>query len=146
MIKAMDRPKVGLGVIILNKKAQVLVEKRIGAHAPYWSIPGGHLELGETFERGAIRELKEEFNLDIENPKVIAVTNNLRTYRQEGLHYISIILVVKEFRGTPKIMEPDKCADFLWTDPLDLPKPHFDASELGISCYLKNLPYVGVSE
>jgi ADP-ribose pyrophosphatase YjhB (NUDIX family) len=116
--------------------------KREGNHAPYWSIPGGKLELGETFEDGAARELKEELGIDADVLKVIAITNNLKTYEAEGAHFISIILVVKNFKGTPKIMEPDRCTEIKWVDPHDPPRPHFDASELGIQCYLQGVPYV----
>jgi len=145
-IIAMDKPRVGLGVIVKNLQGQILVIKRIGAHAQYWSIPGGHLEMGETFEQGAKRELKEELDITIKKPKVIAVTNNLKTYRSEGLHYISIILLAETFSGQPKIMEPEKCSHFKWCNPNKLPQPHFDASELGVSCYLKNRPYVGITK
>lgn len=129
-------------MIIKNGKGQILVIKRTGSHAPFWSIPGGKLELGETFEAGAIRELKEELDIDIESSEVIAVTNNLRTYQAEGAHFVSIILLAKTFKGEPKIMEPDKCTEFRWVDPYDLPQPHFDASELGVRCYLQKVPYV----
>lgn len=137
-----QQPRVGLGIIIVNGEGEILVMKRDGSHAPYWSIPGGKLELGETFEAGAKRELSEELDIAIKNPEVIAVTNNLKTYESEGTHFISIILLVKEFAGEPKIMEPDKCTEVRWVDPQDLPQPHFDASELGVRCYLKNVPYV----
>ncbi len=117
--------------------------KREGSHAPFWSIPGGKLELGETFEHGAVRELQEELAIAIEDPQVIAVTNNLKTYRAEGAHFISVVLLAKSFTGTPKIMEPHKCTALQWADPHELPQPHFDASELAIACYLKGVPYVG---
>ena len=52
-------PRVGVGVILTNAQGQVLLGKRKGSHAPYWSIPGGHLELGESFESAAIREVAE---------------------------------------------------------------------------------------
>ena len=71
----------------------------IGSHAPYSSIPGGYLEAGETFEEAAIREVKEEAGLDIVNPVVVGVTNNLQTYKAEGLHVISVCLLAKEFPG-----------------------------------------------
>ena len=145
MGKVAEKPRVGLGVIVENDSGLILVGKRIGSHASYWSIPGGHLELGESFEAGAKRELKEEFDIDIEKPKVIAVTNNLRTYKTEGLHYISVILWAKNFRGEPRIMEPDKCAEFTWCDPHELPQPHFDASELGVQCWLESAPFVGLA-
>ena len=137
-----EKPRVGLGIIIQNDEGQILVMKREGKHAPYWSIPGGSLELGETFEEGAKRELKEELDIDIEDPHVIAITNNLKTYEAEGVHFISIILFVKTYKGKLKIMEPDRCTEIKWVDPHDLPQPHFDASELGVRCYLQGVPYV----
>lgn len=141
MTKQKNRPRVGLGVILINQGGKVLIGKRKNSHAPYYSIPGGHLDPGETFEDGAIREIKEETDLDIKNPQVIAVTNNLETYRKEGLHYISIALLAQDFSGTLKIMEPEKCDEWLWVDPKNLPIPHFDASRMAIACYLEKRFY-----
>lgn len=136
-----EKPKIGVGVIILNTKGLILLGKRSNIHAPYYSIPGGHLEIGETFEEAAIREVKEETDLDIIDPKVIAVTNNLQTFVREGVHYISIILLVKKFIGVPRIMEPEKCSELLWVNPRELPMPHFDASMMAIECFLENIFY-----
>ena len=88
-------PRVGVGVILVNHQGQVLLGKRKGSHAPYWSIAGGHLELGESFESAAIREVAEETGFLITNPSVIAVTNNLETWRESGLHYISVTLLAE---------------------------------------------------
>ena len=137
-----ETPKVGLGVIII-KDGKILVGKRIGAHAQKYSIPGGKLEKGETFERSAAREVKEETNLDIINPKVIAMTNNLETFEQEGLHDVSVILLADSFSGELKLMEPNKCAEWLWVDPKELPEPHFDASKKGVACFLEKTHYLG---
>lgn len=141
-----DKPRVGLGVIVEDGKGRILVGKRIGSHAPYWSIPGGGLELGETFEQGSKRELKEELDIVIKNLEFIGVTNNLITYRNEGVHFISIIYLAKTYEGEVKIMEPDKCEAIRWVDPHKLPMPHFEASELAVRCYLDKVPYVGISE
>jgi len=46
--------------------------------------------------------------IDIEDPKVVGITNNLETYKNEGLHYISVILLVKDFLREPKVMEPER--------------------------------------
>lgn len=139
-----DYPQVGLGVIIVNNEGKILIGKRKGSHSEKYSIPGGHLELGETFERGAIREVKEETNLDIFEPEVISITNNLETFKEEGKHYISVILLVKKYSGELKNMEPEKCDGWNWEDPKNLPEPHFDASKLGITCYLNNSVYKGI--
>lgn len=135
-------PRVGIGVILVNQDGQVLVGKRKNSHAPYYSIPGGHLDEGETFEQCAIREVWEETGINVSDPRVIAVTNNLETYQQEGKHYISIILLVENIDETPKLVEPEKCEAWLWVDPNNLPMPHFDASKQGIELYLKGNFYI----
>ena len=55
-------------VIILNKKREVLLLLRpswIKWGAGQWAFPGGKLEEGETPKEAAIRETKEETQLDI---------------------------------------------------------------------------------
>ena len=138
----MERPKVGIGVIIENQDKKILIGKRIGSHSPLFSIPGGHLELGETFEEAAIKEVFEETGLIISNPKVICITNNLRTFKDEGKHYVSINLFTNEFTGDVVVKEKDKCEYWEWFTLDEIPKPHFDASEFAIECFLKNKFYI----
>ena len=138
----MTRPEVGVGVIIQNQSLQILIGKRKASHAPYYSIPGGHLELGETFEKAAIKEVSEETGLIIRNPKVIAVTNNLRTYREENKHYVSVILYTNEYEGQCVVMEPEKCEEWLWCHLDEIPNPQFDASEYAIECFLRGKFYI----
>ena len=135
------QPQVGIGVIVVSKDGHILIGKRKGHHAPYFSIPGGHLELGETFEEAAHREVREETSLEIRSPRVFCVTNNLRTYHDEGKHVISICLVTTDFSGEPVIMEPEKCEGWQWCHPRSLPSPHFEASKTAVQCYLEGVFY-----
>ncbi|PKK88753.1 MAG: ADP-ribose pyrophosphatase [Candidatus Wallbacteria bacterium HGW-Wallbacteria-1] len=132
-----NHPRVGVGLIIENRDGKILVGRRIGSHAPHYSILGGHLELGETFEAAATREALEETGLQIENPVFITVTNNLETFQNEGVHYISIIMHTDSFTGIPKLMEPDRCEGWQWVDPESLPEPHFEPSRIGIEEWLR---------
>lgn len=53
----------------------------MGSHgAGRLSCPGGHLELGESWEDCAIREVKEETNLDLINVQFCNVTVSLIIY------------------------------------------------------------------
>ncbi|EKT63944.1 nucleotide triphosphate diphosphatase NUDT15 [Providencia burhodogranariea] len=132
-----DSVVVGVGVIITNKQGQILMGKRCSKHAPYWSIFGGHVDAGESFEACAIREIKEEVGIDILSPKVFGISNNVNTYRQEGKHSVSICMHT-EYNGDiePQIMEKDKCASIMWVSPTELPEPHFEASRNAIDLWL----------
>ena len=136
------RPVVGVGVIVENAIGEILVGKRKGSHSPYYSIPGGHLEIGETFEEAAQKEVFEETGLTISRLKVVSVTNNLETYREEGVHHISIILHTKDYIGIPRVIEKDKCEGWLWVAPKKLPEPHFEPSRLGVECFLEKKFYI----
>jgi ADP-ribose pyrophosphatase YjhB (NUDIX family) len=59
-------PKVAAGAVIEHDGGIVLLKREIAPRAGYWVHPGGFVDRGETLERAAIRESKEEVGLDIE--------------------------------------------------------------------------------
>lgn len=138
----MDRPKIGVGVVIQNADGKILIGKRKGSHSPFYSIPGGHLEKGESFEEAAIKEVLEETGLKIKNPKVFCVTNNMRTYRKENKHYISVNLYTNEFEGEVQLKEPHKCKEWKWIALSEIPEPQFDASEFALECFKREQFYI----
>jgi len=85
-----------------------------------------------------------ETDLEIIDPKVIAIVNALETYQKEGVHYVGVVVLAKEFWGEVKNNEPDYCEELIWCDPRELPQPHFDGSRLSIECYLKSSFYEGI--
>lgn len=56
------------GVVVKQNGTYLLIQETRDDIAGAWSVPGGHIELGESPENAAIREGKEEtgFNLEIE--------------------------------------------------------------------------------
>lgn len=60
---------VGALVLIFNKDKQVLLQLRRDNES--WGLPGGTMELGESFEEAATREVYEETHLEIQNLKFI---------------------------------------------------------------------------
>jgi 8-oxo-dGTP diphosphatase len=117
------RPRIGIGIFIF-KEGKFLMGRRKGAHgADTWSIPGGHLEFGESFAETATREAKEESNLDIKNPRFVAVTNDF--FKADNKHYVTIWLTSDYAGGEPAMNEPDKYIDMGWYDFDLLPAPLF---------------------
>ncbi|WPU96070.1 NUDIX domain-containing protein [Mucilaginibacter sabulilitoris] len=118
----MDQIKVGVGVIIWNDN-KVLLGKRLGAHGhAEWSFPGGHVEFGETPEYAAIREVEEETALLVGKLNKFHFTSDVF---DSGRHYITLFFVAESWSGEVINMEPEKCAEWNWFTPENLPQPLF---------------------
>ena len=134
-----ERPKVGLGVIVRRGK-KILIGQRTGNHGSgTWMIPGGHLEHGETFEAGAIRETIEETGLrDLRAIRVVSIDNHV----DYGKHYISIGVLLESKTGEPTDPEPGKSEGWKWVDPRKkLPEPFFLPSRRAIENWLAKKIY-----
>lgn len=63
-----------------NEQGQILLQKRSSTEE-LWGFPGGIIELGESAEEAAIREVKEETGLDVEVDSLIGIyTKYFATY------------------------------------------------------------------
>jgi 8-oxo-dGTP diphosphatase len=119
----MERPKVGVAVIIRHNH-KVLLCLRIGAHGQNtWALPGGHMEAGETPEVTALREIYEETGLKINNLIRGPYTNDI--FIQEDLHYITLFLIADWQSGEVENKEVDKCLEWRWFEWNNLPEPLF---------------------
>ncbi|MBE5787978.1 MAG: NUDIX domain-containing protein [Clostridiales bacterium] len=59
------------GGCIFNERGEVLLQRR--GDSGKWGFPGGAIELGETPEMAAIREVKEETGLDVNVGRLIGI-------------------------------------------------------------------------
>ena len=55
--------RLGVGIVVLNRKNEVFVAKRIDNPKNFWQMPQGGVDKGENFYEAAKRELKEETNI-----------------------------------------------------------------------------------
>ena len=68
----------GVGIVVLNKKNQVFLAKRIDNPKNFWQMPQGGVDHGENFYEAAIRELEEETS--IKTVSLIKELDGLTTY------------------------------------------------------------------
>jgi 8-oxo-dGTP diphosphatase len=118
---------VGFGVMLIKDK-KVLLGKRhddpdkadsLLHGAGKWTMPGGKLDFGETFEVGAKREVREETGIRLGKVDVICVNQDILV----DAHFVTIGLISEEFSGEPKVMEPDEITRWDWFDLVNLPSP-----------------------
>lgn len=130
--------RVGVGVLVVDSSGKILFGKRkskLGENT--FSLPGGHLEIGESIEECALRELKEETDLDGENPEIFSLSNDVYPDK----HYITIGVLVKNFKGEVKLMEKDKCEGWEWYESDKLPSPLFSPSRVMVENFLSGIFY-----
>ena len=87
--KKKDLPlRNGVGIVVLNKKNQIFLAKRIDNPKNFWQMPQGGIDHGEEFFEAAIRELEEETS--IKTVSLIKELDGLTTYLLPD-HLVGII-------------------------------------------------------
>ena len=113
---------IGVQVVLTREDGHVLLLLRhnTGFFDGLYSLPGGHLEAGETFAQSAARELREELALELAPA----------TFRHLGLcHRLSDTHRIDAFvharlpaHAAARNAEPHKHAALLWAAPHQLPE------------------------
>jgi 8-oxo-dGTP diphosphatase len=105
--------------------AEVLLQLRqhTGYMDDHWAAAAaGHLERGETAYDAARREAREE--IGVEELELEFLTSMQRTRHAEPIdERIDFFFAARAWAGTPRIVEPSKCAALEWFPLTALPEP-----------------------
>jgi ADP-ribose pyrophosphatase YjhB (NUDIX family) len=66
-------PHLVSGTIPTNDGSALLLRRAIEPRYGYWTFPAGFMELGESIEEAALRETREELNLDCSIQRLLGV-------------------------------------------------------------------------
>ena len=115
--------KIVVSGILLNEHGQVLLaqrsmHKKIAPGA--YHLPGGHVEFDERAEQALVREIWEEFDLDIIPGEVIRTFS----YTINDIHTIGITFIVTVIHKIPTVINFNKndTDSIVWLDKNDLSK------------------------
>lgn len=98
----MDRSeRVELAVLCLIKDGdRVLLQNRVKKDWQGYTLPGGHVECGESFVDAVIREMKEETGLTIIRPKMVGIKQfPMQNGRYEEGRYVVLLFTADQFAG-----------------------------------------------
>lgn len=122
----MYRNPVPVALVLVTRDAKLLLVHRLNAPlAGYWAPPAGYIEMDESIEQGAVREVKEETGFEV----VID-----RLYRVDSRANMGVILLTFSGRITGgemagQDMEVDQVRFFAREELLS-PPPPVDAKPL----------------
>src|SRR5258708_9659359 len=62
---------VGSSAAVVDDEGRILLQRR--SDSGNWALPGGAMDIGETFAQSAIREVKEETGFDVRIDRIIGI-------------------------------------------------------------------------
>ena len=99
----------GAGVAVINEKNEILLGRR--ADNGYWAYPAGSMELAESFEECARREVREETGLLLGDLKLLMIRSGKNTYyeypNQDKVYFAVLIYICFDYSGEMKIQEEE---------------------------------------
>ncbi len=128
---AYPRPSVAVDLVLISKETPprvLLIRRKHDPFAGLWALPGGFIEMDETLEESARRELKEETGL--ETGRLV----HLGTYGDPGRdprgRTISVIYLAVVDHRKLKPQAADDAADVAWFSLQRPPKLAFDHAKV----------------
>lgn len=87
---------------LIHNKDSYLLQDRVKEDWKGYTLPGGHIEPGESIVDAVVREMKEETGLMIKSPRLCGV----KQFPIEGGRYIVFLFETDQFEG--KVVDSDE--------------------------------------
>ncbi|OEU60014.1 MAG: NUDIX hydrolase [Desulfobacterales bacterium PC51MH44] len=126
-----ENPIPATCLVVVDDRGRVLLVKRsVEPKKGLWCLPGGFMELGETPEKAALRELKEETGLSGRIEMLLGVSSN------PSAQYHTVLMVgylVKNYSGI--LIADDDADDAAYFFYAELPQIAFESHARFIRMY-----------
>jgi 8-oxo-dGTP diphosphatase len=113
-------PVVAVGAVVFKSNCVLLVRRGKAPAEDLWAIPGGSVEIGETLQQAAEREILEETGIKIRAGKPIYIFDVIDRDEDEKIrfHYVIIDLAADYVSGEPAA--GDDAAEARWISAHEL--------------------------
>ncbi|MBI3840853.1 MAG: NUDIX hydrolase [Thaumarchaeota archaeon] len=87
-----SRPLVGAGAVVHRGPTVLLLKRKFPPNEGKWAIPGGLVELGESTQLAALREVEEETGLSVELEGLLDVSSDIHSgvHGTPRFHYVLV--------------------------------------------------------
>jgi len=115
-----DQPLVAVGAVVFKDNRVLLIRRGKPPAEDLWAIPGGRVEIGETLQEAAEREIMEETGIVIRalDPVYTFDVIDRDTRGHIRFHYVIVDLTAEYIRGNPRA--GDDAAAARWVSPDEL--------------------------
>ena len=96
-----------VGVAVVGESKLLMVQEAQKKCYGQWNLPAGHLDEGETFLKGAVREAKEETGYDVELTGLVGIFTSKGDYPQ-------IVIFAGEVVGGGMKFDEEEILDVKW--------------------------------
>jgi 8-oxo-dGTP diphosphatase len=110
------RPEVAVGAVCTHLGQLLLIRRGRGAAQGQWSVPGGHVEWGETLHEAVVREMHEETGLEVVVDRFLGWVERI----VEPYHYVILDFAVTALDPAQAPVAGDDAAEVAWVPFADV--------------------------
>lgn len=100
---------------LISRGDQILLQNRVKKDWQGYTLPGGHVEPGESVVDAVVREMREETGLTVEAPRL----SGIKQFPMEGGRYLVFLFKADRFSGE---LHSSAEGQMHWVKRSDLPK------------------------
>jgi len=138
-----DAPRVAVGALVVHQNKVLLILRGKAPAKGIWAVPGGSVNIGETLQAAAEREVLEETGLQINAGEVIYSFEKIQHDKagQVKYHYVILDLEAKPLDPVQILTPADDAIEAGWFTLADLDRLNLPVSETTRTLLQKKLSY-----
>jgi len=111
-----EAPIVAVGVLLVDGDRVLLVQRARPPSVGRWTVPGGGVEVGESLEEAALRELREETGLGCTLGPIVEVLDRVLRDGDGRVEYHYVILDFLGAQPVGTLRAGSDCSDARWVE------------------------------
>jgi 8-oxo-dGTP diphosphatase len=113
-------PQVAVGAIVIKDNRVLLVKRAKAPSDGQWAIPGGRVELGETLQAAAERELMEETGVKVAAGEPAYCFDAIVYDENRRVLYHYVIIDLKADYVSGEVQQGDDALEAAWISPEEI--------------------------